>query len=33
MMPLVPALARIERNGAMVDSALLGVQSREWARR
>lgn len=28
-MPLVPALARIERNGALVDSALLGVQSRE----
>lgn len=28
-MPLVPPLARIERNGALVDSALLGVQSRE----
>ncbi|WP_263146362.1 DNA polymerase I [Pseudomonas sp. RIT-PI-AD] len=28
-MPLVPALARIERNGALVDKDLLGVQSRE----
>ncbi len=27
--PLVPVLARIERNGALVDAALLGVQSRE----
>lgn len=28
-MPLVPVLARIERNGALVDPKLLGVQSRE----
>ncbi|MBB3103261.1 DNA polymerase I [Azomonas macrocytogenes] len=28
-MPLVPVLARIERNGALVDAELLGVQSRE----
>ncbi|TVP90791.1 MAG: DNA polymerase I [Pseudomonadaceae bacterium] len=28
-MPLVPVLARIERNGALVDAKLLGVQSRE----
>lgn len=28
-MPLVPVLARIERNGALVDKDLLGVQSRE----
>ncbi len=27
--PLVPVLARIERNGALVDPKLLGVQSRE----
>jgi DNA polymerase-1 len=28
-MPLVPVLARIERQGAFVDAALLGVQSIE----
>ncbi len=28
-MPLVPVLARIERNGALVDANLLGIQSRE----
>ncbi|UUC50429.1 DNA polymerase I [Pseudomonas citronellolis] len=28
-MPLVPVLARIERNGALVDANLLGLQSRE----
>ncbi|SDI24009.1 DNA polymerase I [Pseudomonas panipatensis] len=28
-MPLVPVLARIERNGALVDAKLLGLQSRE----
>lgn len=28
-MPLVPVLARIERNGALVDAKLLGEQSRE----
>lgn len=28
-MPLVPVLARIERNGALVDAKLLGVQSRK----
>lgn len=28
-MPLVPVLARIERNGALVDARLLGLQSRE----
>ncbi|MCB2465813.1 hypothetical protein KQ867_15830, partial [Listeria monocytogenes] len=27
-MPLVPVLARIERNGALVDANLLGIQSR-----
>ena len=26
-MPLVPVLARIERNGALVDANLLGIQS------
>ena len=28
-MPLVPVLSRIERNGALVDAKLLGLQSRE----
>jgi DNA polymerase-1 len=28
-MPLVPVLARIERQGALVDAALLGIQSIE----
>ncbi len=32
-MPLVPVLSRIERNGALVDSYLLGQQSRELALR
>jgi DNA polymerase-1 len=27
--PLVPVLARIERQGALVDAALLGIQSIE----
>jgi DNA polymerase-1 len=32
-MPLVPVLARIERNGALVDAELLGRQSRELGER
>ena len=28
-MPLVPVLSRLERHGALVDGALLAVQSRE----
>ena len=32
-MPLVPVLARIERQGALVDANLLGLQSASWVRR
>ncbi|GGC09926.1 DNA polymerase I [Marinobacterium zhoushanense] len=32
-LPLVPVLSRIERNGALVDAALLGQQSREIEQR